>query len=118
MPKKIIIDYNLDDLKDDIYDEMDLLKRIKKSRNYALTILFLAKKINDNQNILVKDLSDFLGKDRAYAYQILENLVSHNVLKKVVSTYKGNVYVPVYNSDNPIIYNYVEIAKEVLGLKK
>lgn len=114
--KKITIDYDLDKIKDDINTEFSLVSKIKKSRNYALAILFIAKKFSMNENVTVRELSKFLCRDKAYVFQILDNLENYGLIKKIKPSHlKYNVYVPVLNDNTPVIFDYVELAKETMG---
>ena len=117
--KKIEIDYELEDIKNDSDAEVSIISKIKKSRNYALSILFIAKKFHNNENITIKELSNFLFRDKAYIFQILDNLENYGLIKKIKPSHlKHNVYVPVLNDNKPLIFDYIDIAKKSIGKGK
>ena len=119
MKKTTEIDYELDDIKNNDEIEVSIISKIKKSKNYAMTILFIAKKFYKNENVTVSELSKFLCRDKAYAFQVLENLEIYGLIKKIKPIhYKYNVYVPILNDGTPVIYEYIKLAKDTLKIKK
>ena len=94
----------------------DVINRKIVHVQFAKTLLWLCYKTRKEDFVYVNELKQYLKVSRTRSYEILNDLVSINILNKKVI---GNVieYHFVKNSHNPIVNKYMEKAKKTLGIE-
>jgi DNA-binding MarR family transcriptional regulator len=93
---------------------MDLDEIIRRKFRYgkikfALHFKFIAEKIKTSGSVTIDDLRKEFGLSRARAFEILDDLVTMDLLYR----YEG-LYLPVKNNGEIVILKYLDLAEEIL----
>lgn len=113
---------NTEDILNDALDSIrpdrdELINRRINHINFARTLFWMSVKSMKEDFIYSSDLSVFLKIGHARANQICADLVKIGLLNKKFATSNLVEYWFAIEKDAPIIRNYFDKAKKVLGLK-
>lgn len=115
--KRDKLDFSLDQINNEMDNEMELCKKIENSKIYAKTLLWLAHSFlkEKKQNILNKELANFLKQIPQYTTQILEIFIMHNI----VGCYKrGHFRATIYFlKERKLLEDCISTAKKTLNIK-
>lgn len=93
----------------------DKINRRIHHQNFARIVLWLCYHSSKSDIIIVKDLARFMKYTHSTAYSKLMDFVEMGLLKKTVIGNLSQFYF-VKNGNKPLILNYMEKVKKVLGL--
>jgi len=102
--------------------EFTILKKIERSKDFAKTLLWLAKKLSNESSstITSKDLFRFFKGTKALPYckNMLDEFEGLGLVVKVVRKgFKTHHFGGAHNSKGLKLLSYVDEAKRALGLK-
>ncbi len=110
------LDFTLKDINGFEDDELEFEKKIKNSKDYAKTLLWLAYQFfeDDAGYVTNKGLSKFLKKVPQNSIQIMEVFVIHNVLGNFK---RGKFKAILYHLKNPeLLKKLIPTAKQTIGI--
>lgn len=115
---KNILGYSLEDINNRNDEQIELSRKLKNSKNYAKTLLWIANKFfNENKpHFDNKEFSRFMKKIPQETTYLLNIFVNFGMIKAIR---RGHFRATIYTlNDGELLRTSVNVAKETLGISK